>query len=144
MSFAVTLPEDVTATIRDDLRAAAVDGPASVAGRIGKADDGWTLGFVRAAVPATGPMTLVTWIPVGSFTGDKMGRTWRIRTGDLNATLLFYRADGQPTSPIPSAAIACTMPADQRGLIRKVTVVKDTTTTTVVGKDTAMGSRGRA
>ena len=31
------------------------------------------------------------------------------------------------------------MPADQRSLIRKVTVVKDTTTTTVVGKDTAVG-----
>ncbi len=144
VSFAVTLPEDVTATIRDDLRAAAVDGPATVAGRIGKADGGWDLGFVRASVPATGPMTLVTSLPVGTFSGNKMGRSWRIRTGDLNATLLFYRADGQPTSPIPSAAVSCAMPTDQRSLIRKVTVVKDTTTTTVVGKDTAVGSRGRA
>jgi hypothetical protein len=144
VSFSVTLPEDVTATIRDDLRATGVDGPATVAGRIGKADDGWALGFVRTPVPAAGPMTLRTSIPVATFSGDKIGRTWRIRTGDLAATLLFYRADGQPTSPIPSAAVSCTMPTDQRSMIQKVTVVKDTTTTTVIGKDTAVGSRGRA
>ena len=144
ISLTLTLPEDVTATIRDDLRAATVEGTASVAGKVGKKQTPWAFTFPRTTVPPTGSLVLIGSVPSVTFTGRKIDRMWRIRAGDLATSLRFYRADGQPTSPIPAANVACALPAGQAPLVSTVTVVKDTTTTTVIGKDTAKGSRGRA
>lgn len=141
----VALPEDVTTTIRQDLRAATVDGPAAVPASINKAATPWPLTFPSTAVPATGMLVLSAAIPLGTFAGKKIGRTWRVRIGgDLTTTLRFYRADGSPSSPIPSADITCTLAnGKQRSLVQKVTTVKDTTTLRVAGKDTDEGERGK-
>jgi hypothetical protein len=142
----ITLPEDVTTTLRDDLRAASVDGQLAAPAAVNKAKAAWALPIGRTALPAAGSsLVLVSAVPVGTFEGKRIDQKWRVRIGaDLSGTLSLYRADGSAASPVPNVSIACTMTDRERALVQKVITVKDTTTTTVRGKDTVKGSRGKA
>ncbi len=142
----ITVPEDVTTTFRDDLRAASVDGQLALPGGVNKAMAAWTLPIARTALPPAGSsLVLTSAVPVGTFEGKRIDQKWRVRIGaELSGTLALYRADGSPASPVPNVTIACTLTDRERALVQKITTVKDTTTTTVRGKDTTKGSRGKA
>ncbi len=99
----------------------------------------WTLGFVRTA-GAGGRSDDAGDLDRGRHLRRRQdGPTWRIRTGDLNATLLFYRADGAADLTDPERGRLVHDAGRPALADQKITVVKDTTTTTVIGKDTAVG-----
>lgn len=139
---AITVPEDVTATIRDTVMAKKVDGKADVAAKVDGNARPWTLTVPQTNVPPTGALTLVGTGSAGDFTGNKVGNIYDIAVGDFTATLNLYNANGTPSTP-PTAQITCVLDPGQNAAVGTVKVVKDKTTSAVTPKQTRKGAKAK-
>lgn len=139
----VTVPEDVTTTIRDVLMGKKLDGKADVAATVDGAPTPWVLAVPQTNVPPNGPMTLVGTGPAGSFVGTKVGKVYDVAVGNFSATLNFYLANGQPAT-VPQSTIVCTQNPGQHPAVDTIAVVKDKTTTRATAKDIRKGAKAKA
>lgn len=138
----VTVPEDVTTTIRDGLMAKKVDGKADVAATVDNETRPWDLAIGQTNVPPKGTMTLEGTGSAGEFRGTEVRRVYNVAVGDFTATLNFYNANGTPAAP--STTVVCTLNAGQNAAVDTVKVVKDKTTTAVTARDIRKGQKAKA
>jgi hypothetical protein len=139
----VTVPENVTATIRDTIMAKKVDGKADVAATVDEVARPWSLAIPQTNVPPSGTMTLEGTGSAGTFAGAVVGTVYDIATGNFTATLNFYQANGSPTVP-PSATMTCALNPGQNAAVDTIKVVKDSTTTQVNARDINKGGKAKA
>jgi len=139
----VTVPEDVTTTIRDTLMAKKIDGKADVAATVDETARPWTLAIPQTNVPQRGTLTLTGTGPAGTFEGTKVGSIYDIAVGNFTATLNFYDANGTPSTP-PNTQVVCILNPGQATAVDSIRVVRDTTSTTVAARDINKGARAKA
>ena len=137
----VTVPEDVTQTLRD-LQAQKVDGTANVAATTDGAASPWTLAVPSTTVPPNGSLVLVGTGPAGTFEGNQVGTVYDLAVGNFTATLNLRRANGDPAT-VPQTTIACTLNAGQDAAVDTIKVVKDTTSTTANARDINNGAKAK-
>ena len=122
-----------------------MDGKADVAATVSGEARPMTLTAKQTNVPNSGPMQIEVSGPAGSFVGAAAGTTYAVAVGDFTATLNLYEANGTPLpSPMSPQVIPCVLNAGQSPAVDTITVVKDTTTTSVIARDITANHRPKA
>ncbi|MEO5854268.1 MAG: DUF6801 domain-containing protein [Nocardioides sp.] len=138
----ITVPEDVTTSIRDVGMAKKVDGKADVAASVDGSSRPWTLAVPQTSVPPNGALTLFGTGSAGEFAGTKVGTIYDVAVRDFTATLNLYNANGTPATP-PTAQVTCLLDPGQNAAVDTVKVVKDQTTPAVKLLQTRQGAKAK-